>query len=181
MKCVVNWIPLRIRVRSRNTQPHLNINNVYKSKLNLLRLICVLFYSSFVCMSAYANVYFKTICECKRQKIFMCLRSIAGVPFDSDRRFRATLLLRTTCMRLWGNWVASCVLVLQTKYQNSACLHRCMYMARTHNTHIHTPHNDEFSTWLFFNQISLKVAQKHPELLGRISTSDLDPHFFCFV
>ena len=23
MKCVVNWIPLRIRVRSRNTQPHL--------------------------------------------------------------------------------------------------------------------------------------------------------------
>ena len=24
MKCVVNWIPLRIHVRSRNTQPHLN-------------------------------------------------------------------------------------------------------------------------------------------------------------
>jgi len=24
MKCVVNWIPLTIRVRSRNTQPHLN-------------------------------------------------------------------------------------------------------------------------------------------------------------
>jgi len=24
MKCVVNWIPLRIRVRWRNTQPHLN-------------------------------------------------------------------------------------------------------------------------------------------------------------
>jgi len=23
MKCAVNWIPLRIRVRSRNTQPHL--------------------------------------------------------------------------------------------------------------------------------------------------------------
>jgi len=26
MKCVVNWIPLRIRVRSRNTQPHLNLS-----------------------------------------------------------------------------------------------------------------------------------------------------------
>ena len=25
MKCVVNWIPLRIRVRSRNTQPHLKL------------------------------------------------------------------------------------------------------------------------------------------------------------
>ena len=27
MKCVVNWIPLRIRVRSRNTQPHLNMKD----------------------------------------------------------------------------------------------------------------------------------------------------------
>jgi len=25
MKYVVNWIPLRVRVRSRNTQPHLNV------------------------------------------------------------------------------------------------------------------------------------------------------------
>jgi len=25
MKCVVNWIPLRIRVRSRNTQPYLKV------------------------------------------------------------------------------------------------------------------------------------------------------------
>ena len=45
-------------------------------------------------------------------------RSIAGVPFDSVRRFRATLLLRTTSMRLWGNLVASrCVSALQTKNQ----------------------------------------------------------------
>ena len=33
MKCVVNWIPQRIRVRSRNTQPHLNLN--FKSQLVL--------------------------------------------------------------------------------------------------------------------------------------------------
>jgi len=45
----------------------LNINNVCESKLNLLRYICVLFYSLFVCMSAYANVYFNIICECTRQ------------------------------------------------------------------------------------------------------------------
>jgi len=45
----------------------------------------------------------------------MCPRSIAGVLFDSVRRFRATLLLRTTCIRLWGNWVASCVVALQNK------------------------------------------------------------------
>ena len=35
MKYVVNWIPLRIRVRSRNTQPHLNtcVGNDYPSRL----------------------------------------------------------------------------------------------------------------------------------------------------
>ena len=83
-------------------QGELHINNVCKSTLNLLRLICVLVYSSFVCMSAsaYANVYFKIICECIRPKIFIGPRSIAGVPFDSARRFRATLLLHITCMRL---------------------------------------------------------------------------------
>ena len=43
--------------------------------------------------------------------------SIAGVPFDSVGRFWATLLLRTTCMCLWCNWVASCVGALQTKNQ----------------------------------------------------------------
>ena len=57
----------------------------------------------------YANVYVKSI--------FMCPRSTAGVPFDSARRFRASLLLLTTCMRLCCNWVASCVAVQQTKNQ----------------------------------------------------------------
>jgi len=33
-------------------------------KINLLSFMCVLFHSSFVCISAYANVHFKTICEC---------------------------------------------------------------------------------------------------------------------
>jgi len=54
--------------------------------------MCALYYLSFVCISAYVNVYIKTTS--------MCPSSIAGVPFDSVRRFRATLLLRTTCMCL---------------------------------------------------------------------------------
>jgi len=37
----------------------------------------------------------------------MCPGSITGVPFDSVRRFRATLLLRTNCMPHCCNWVAS--------------------------------------------------------------------------
>jgi len=63
------------------------------------------YYSTFVFCSirlnANANVYFQTT--------FMCQRSIAGVPFDSVRCFLVTLLLRTTCMRLWCNGVPSCV------------------------------------------------------------------------
>ena len=34
-------------------------NEMSKSKINLLSWMCVLFYFSFVCISAYANVYFQ--------------------------------------------------------------------------------------------------------------------------
>jgi len=61
----------------------LNMTNAYKSKLNLIELICVLFYSSFVCMSAYANVFFTTICECLRQINI----PISGVNCGSAVRF----------------------------------------------------------------------------------------------
>jgi len=50
----------------------LNINNeLSKPKIKSLLRMCVVFYSSFVCMSAYANVYFKSILR-------KCLR--AGLP-----------------------------------------------------------------------------------------------------
>ena len=68
----------------------------------------------FVClrmrMSAsqqYANVYVKSI--------FICPGSIAGVPFDSARRFRPTLLLHTTCVRSCCTWRANCVAAFQKK------------------------------------------------------------------
>jgi len=52
-------------------------------------------------------------CNCRAKCVDSTTKkkSIAGVPFDSVRRFRATLLLCTTCMHLWCNWVASCVAV----------------------------------------------------------------------
>jgi len=37
MKCVVNWIPLRIRVRSRNTQPHINKHSEIKKKIKTIK------------------------------------------------------------------------------------------------------------------------------------------------
>ena len=58
----------------------------------------------------YSNLYVKSI--------IISLGSIAGVPFDLVGRFRATLLLRTTCMCRCYNWVASCVSALQPKHQN---------------------------------------------------------------
>ena len=50
-----------------------------------------------------------------RMRIFSNLRSIAGVPFDSARRFRASLLLHTTRMRSCCSWSASCVAAEQNK------------------------------------------------------------------
>ena len=61
----------------------LNINNVYKPKLNQLESMSVWFYSSFVCMSAYANVFFTAICECLRQINI----PISGVHCGSAVRF----------------------------------------------------------------------------------------------
>jgi len=46
------------------------------SKINMLLYMCVLFYSSFFCISAYANVYFKTTIIKENIKITL----IAGVP-----------------------------------------------------------------------------------------------------
>ena len=45
-------------------------------EINLLLFMCVLFYSSFVCISVYANVYFKTTIIKQNIKIIL----IAGVP-----------------------------------------------------------------------------------------------------
>jgi len=73
---------------------------------------------------------------------------------------------------------------------SGVCLHRCMFMSRTNNTRIHahihahtthTPHHNEFSTRLFFHQYLSQRWAETFELLGRISTLELDPQSFLFV
>ena len=95
-----------------------NINNV--ANPNLISYDTFVFCSIprlFVCVrmrissSQYANIYVES------ESIFIYLGSIAGVPFDSVRRFRASLLLYTTCVHLYCNRVATCVAVQQTKNQ----------------------------------------------------------------
>jgi len=51
-------------------------SNLFQFKINLSFFMCVLFYLSFVCISAYANVYFKTTIIKQNIKTIL----IAGVP-----------------------------------------------------------------------------------------------------
>ena len=78
-----------------------NLNLIFHDAFVFCPIPCL-----FVCLrmrmssQQYANVYVKSI--------FICPRSIAGVPFDdSVKRFWTSLLLRTTCMNLCHNWVAN--------------------------------------------------------------------------
>ena len=83
------------------------MNNVYKCKLNLLWWVCDLFYSSFV--SAYANVFFTTICECIRQiniQISGPLRECRSIrPGASGLSYYCTSI----CVRFGCTGLASCV------------------------------------------------------------------------
>jgi len=67
-----------------------NINNeISKSNITFITIhtkfahvhVCFVLLS-FVCIFAYAHVYFKTICKCILKSIFIGLRSIAGVPLS---------------------------------------------------------------------------------------------------
>ena len=53
-----------------------NLVQFKNTKKNLSLFMCVLFYSSFVCISAYANIYFKATIIKQNTKIIL----IAGVP-----------------------------------------------------------------------------------------------------
>jgi len=57
-------------------QCHDRTSNLFQFKLNLSVFICVLFYSLFVCISAYAHVYSKTTIIKQNTKIILT----AGVP-----------------------------------------------------------------------------------------------------
>jgi len=123
-----------------------------------------------VCVSASVRA-----CECLRLSLLSTICSQ-----ENDKRHGLSL----TTSRVRSCWFGSGTfwlhtMIFQTSAYMSVCmstcmcvcsgayLHRCMYMLRTHTTHIHahtthTPHNNGFSTRLFFHQISHKVAPKHP-------------------
>ena len=88
------------------------INNVSKFKLNLLRDMSVWFYSSFVCTSAYANIYSKTIREINihRSEVH------CGSPFEPGGS-GLSFLLHTTCVRSCCTWRASCVVAFIKRIQ----------------------------------------------------------------
>jgi len=75
--------------------------NLLQIKINLFLFMCVLFYESFDCISAYANVYFKTTIIKQNIKIIL----IAGVPLSQA----LPGYLITICVRSCCNWRASSV------------------------------------------------------------------------
>jgi len=52
-----------------------------------------------------AHIWVRHGTHMRKRHRFLFLRSIAGVPFDSVGRFRASLLLRTTCMPSSCNFI----------------------------------------------------------------------------
>jgi len=100
--------------RASNSNPHVNINNEISTSNITFITIQNKSLLVHVCIVLFIVCLYICVCECLLQnnnhqtkhknnttsKEHSC-RSIAGVPFDSVRRFRATLLLRTTCMRRW--------------------------------------------------------------------------------
>jgi len=88
------------------------INNVSKFKLNLLRDMSVWFYSSFVCTSAYANIYSKTIREINIRRSEVHCES----PFEPGGS-GLSFLLHTTCVRSCCTWRASCVVAFIKRIQ----------------------------------------------------------------
>ena len=93
-------------------------NNNHKSKLKIILIAGVPSSQALpgflitappsVCVPDVIGVLVVWIQQQKKQKNF-------GVPFDSVRRFRATWLLRTTCMRVWCNGLAICLVAYQPK------------------------------------------------------------------
>jgi len=59
-----------------NNEMQKSNNKFITIQINLLLFVCVLFYSSFVCISAYVNVYLKGTITKQNLKITL----IAGVP-----------------------------------------------------------------------------------------------------
>ena len=79
-------------------------SNLFQFKINLSLFMCVLFYSSFVCISAYANVYFKTTKNrTKHRNNTHC--GNAFEPGASGLPYYCTSI----CVRSWCNWRASSV------------------------------------------------------------------------
>jgi len=87
MKCIMNWIPLRIRVRSRNTQPHLEVDTIktrgrnffktslFKSVRIAKRDIVFLFnlYWSWTRCFHYINLFHTPVTACVLMwKVYLC-------------------------------------------------------------------------------------------------------------
>ena len=142
-----------------------------------------------VCVSVYWCAYeclrlalLSTICSQesdKRHGLSPTTSGVCSCLFGSGTFWLHTMMFETfTCM---GIFMSICICVY-----SGVCLRRCMYMSRTHNAHTpahttHTTHNNEFFHTTLLSPNLFQSWTQTSELLGRISTSKLDPHSVYFV
>ena len=111
---IETWLKIQIHC---NSNQHKQWNTTIKIQFIPIQNKSVVVH---VCFVLFIVCLYICVCECllqnnnhktKHKNNTICARSIAGVPFDSVRRFRASLLpwLCITCTHLCRNWVASCV------------------------------------------------------------------------
>ena len=66
-------------------------SNLFQFQVNLSMFMCILFFSSFVCISAYANVYFQTTIikqNIKKKNFFLTVYIVKG-PLREGRSIRS--------------------------------------------------------------------------------------------
>jgi len=144
----------------------LNINNeTYKFKIKLILRMCVVFYSSFVCISAYANVYFKTILrECLRTGLPPGFPSTAPPPV----RVSAVLGTHASCVdsnpnqkKLTGSSNSNKQTNKQTNIRNPRKKERptrtaCSREDETRNGYRNAKRNPRWSSQVSFQMAPLK-------------------------
>jgi len=86
------------------------------------------------------------------------------------RHFWTTLLLGTTCMRLWGNWVDSCVMALQTKDQNTTTSSNACWVDTLHPRAARGPQRTRSETTTIFGQQNDKAFNMLPWQMHRDTT-----------
>jgi len=173
MKCVVNWIPLRIRVRSRSTQPHLQEKQAWWCLL-VCEHLCTL--------------------ETYTQKLHFALYNTQNVTLKRAELFRRAYMCAikamTSCKAAPPNTKYGSVVsasIMSSQLSTSApcsCWHASGLTAYTRSWHCEA-HDKIWSLWIWSTPHSIACARLergvHHIFQKRICICCVFPFFICIV